>query len=115
MMKTDKRKIKARFKAPTRFRVKPVVTDPASDVQAAAFTRLKDRIVRQLLEQTPVTDQAEFLRQIVGEAEALAWATTFPVLFFPALVEEKTATARAWVERQDKIRVRSQAFVREAA
>ena len=95
-MKNTTRKLRPKFEAATRFRLKPVRAGVPTDTQAAAFTKLKDQLVRQLLEQTPATDHHEYLRQVVSEAEALAWATTFPVLVFPTLVEEKTATARAW-------------------
>lgn len=114
-MNDNNRKLRTRFEAETRFKLKPVVAETPPAAQAAAFTKLKDRLVRQLLEQAPAGNQNEFLRQVVTEAEALAWATTFPVLFFPELVEEKAVNARAWLERQEKIRARSQALVKEAA
>ncbi len=40
----------------------------------------------------------------LNEAEALAFQTPFPHLVFPALAEEKVASARQWAGRQERIR-----------
>ena len=42
----------------------------------------------------------QLLRLAVNEAEALAWQTEYPHLFFPALAVEKAQTAVSWHERQ---------------
>jgi len=39
----------------------------------------------------------------VNEAEALAWQTPYPHLFFPTLAQEKAAAASQWVIRQQRI------------
>ncbi len=46
----------------------------------------------------------QLLRTAVNEAEALAWQTPYPHLFFPALAEEKVAAAQQWAARQRSIR-----------
>ena len=44
------------------------------------------------------------LRLALNEAEALAWQTDFPHLFFPALATEKAQTAVTWHQRQRAVR-----------
>src|SRR5262245_31466317 len=48
------------------------------------------------------------VRGAVGEAEALAWSTPYPMLFLPELVEEKVAAARTYASRQESILRRQQ-------
>jgi len=43
------------------------------------------------------------LRRAANEAAALAWVTTFPLLVFPVLFEEKTALAVRQAARQARI------------
>lgn len=50
---------------------------------------------------------ANVLRLALNEAEALAWDTEFPQLFFPALATEKAQTAVAWAQRQRAVRRRA--------
>ncbi len=40
------------------------------------------------------------LKAAITEAEALAWQTPYPHLFFPELAQEKAAAAHQWVTRQ---------------
>ncbi|SRR6266404_531519 len=48
--------------------------------------------------------QEQVLRSALNEAEALAWQTPYPHLFFPVLAEEKAMSARRWAARQQMIR-----------
>src|SRR6266404_8764838 len=48
--------------------------------------------------------QEQILRTALNEAEALAWQTPYPHLFFPVLAEEKAMSARRWAARQQMIR-----------
>ena len=50
------------------------------------------------------------VRQAATEAEALAWATPYPLLFLPVLVEEKIEGARQWASRQREILERQTAL-----
>jgi hypothetical protein len=50
------------------------------------------------------------VRQAATEAEALAWATSYPLLFLPVLVEEKIEGARQWANRQREILERQKAL-----
>ena len=56
--------------------------------------------------------QDQLLRSALNEAEALAWQTPYPHLFFPVLAQEKAASVQNWVQRQQAIR---QATLRLAA
>ena len=50
----------------------------------------------------------------LNEAEALAWQTEFPQLFFPTLAMEKVQAVAAWQTRQQSVR-RPQLIFAEAA
>ena len=63
--------------------------------------------VRTLLEQEFSSlhwQQPRLFRLALNEAEALAWQTGFPHLFFPALAREKALALAAWHSRQQAIR-----------
>ena len=45
----------------------------------------------------------QILHSALTEAEALAWQTPFPHLFFPVLAEEKVSAARRWAARQEVV------------
>jgi len=51
-----------------------------------------------------MTGYEQLLKAAVNEAEALAWQTSYPHLFFPTLAEEKATEAQQWVARQRAIR-----------
>ena len=51
-----------------------------------------------------IGEHARLLRLALNEAEALAWQTDFPHLFFPALAAEKAETAVLWHQRQRALR-----------
>ena len=48
--------------------------------------------------------QEEVLRSALNEAEAIAWQTPYPHLFFPTLAEEKAISVRRWAVRQEMVR-----------
>lgn len=50
--------------------------------------------------------QQKLLDLALNEAEALAWQTPFPHLFFPTLAEEKARAVTEWRARQEAIRRR---------
>ncbi len=52
----------------------------------------------------PAAADERLLRLALTEAEALAWQTPYPHLFFPALAEEKAAAARRWTRRQQYLK-----------
>lgn len=57
----------------------------------------------------------ELVRFAVMEAEALAWASPFPLLLFPELASEKAATAERYYARQSRVWNRSAATLANAS
>ena len=57
-----------------------------------------------LLSEFRTTRELNLFKQAVNEAEALAWQTEYPHLFFPTLALEKIQTASAWQKRQQNLR-----------
>ena len=52
-------------------------------------------------------EHARVVRLALNEAEALAWQTNHPQLFFPALAAEKAEAAVKWHRRQRALRQRA--------
>jgi hypothetical protein len=104
-----------RFEPETHFEVAPIPPVPFRGTQESELERLKDRLLREWLQQT--TDEQLYapLRRAANEAAALAWFTPFPLLFFPGLLEEKARAALGQGARQRCIRVRSEGLLEEAA
>lgn len=46
----------------------------------------------------------QLLNQAIGEAEALAWQTPYPHLFFATLATEKVQAAAAWSAHQQHVK-----------
>jgi hypothetical protein len=53
-------------------------------------------------------------KQAVNEAEALAWQTPYPHLFFSSLAVEKVQAVAAWQTRQQSLRQRHSIFAKAA-
>jgi hypothetical protein len=72
-----------------------------------------DEIKRGLLSHygLALNGQERILHSALTEAEALAWQTPYPHLFFPVLAEEKVRAARRWVARQELVRRASSAVL----
>jgi hypothetical protein len=49
----------------------------------------------------------QLVRLALNEAEAAAWQTRYPHLFFPALATEKVRAVAAWNARQESVRENS--------
>ena len=64
----------------------------------ARLQRSRQAIFREFKDSFAVPEH--LLRLALNEAEAVAWQTGFPALFFPALATEKAQAAVAWQERQ---------------
>ena len=54
---------------------------------------------------------SNLFRLSLNEAEALAWQTGFPHLFFPSLADEKARAVVAWQQRQQTLRPAAEEFV----
>jgi hypothetical protein len=59
--------------------------------------------------ETGLRGHQELLKAAVTEAEALAWQTPYPHLFFPVLAEEKAAAVSRWAKHQSAVRHSTQA------
>jgi hypothetical protein len=103
-----------RFEPETRFEVTPVPAVPFRGTQETELDRLKARLLREWLRQTPDEQLCAPLRRAANEAAALAWFTPYPLLFFPGLFEEKASVALRQGARQQCIRNRSQSLLEEA-
>lgn len=102
-MKTNKITLEAEFGAETRFELAATPFRVTSDDE---FERLKSRLLAGRLQEAVTRGEAS-LRNAASEAAALAWTTPFPLLVFPALFEEKAATAILQARRQARILKRS--------
>ena len=103
-MNDRQKRLRTRFGPDTRFEV---ATVPFRVAAPSELEKLKDRLLQQLLEQARQPEQIVLLRRAANDALALAWATPYPVLLFPALLEEKAATALVQYRRQERIRQQS--------
>jgi hypothetical protein len=102
-MNTNQTRVPARFSPETRFELR---TGPPASFRATQeneFERLKNRLLAQQLAEIPALELNPPLRRAANEAAALAWAALYPLLVFPVLFEEKTATAVRHAERQARI------------
>jgi len=69
-----------------------------ADPVRKAVARVKQTVLGEFAGSTG--EHSRLLRLALNEAEALAWQTDFPHLFFPALATEKAQSTVAWHERQ---------------
>ena len=114
-MKSNYQRVRPRFAPETRFEVTPVPAAPFRGAVETQLDRLKDRLLLRLLNEAPEPELDTILRRAANEAAALAWLTPFPLLLFPALLEEKVQTARKRAIKQARVRQRSRALLAEAA
>ena len=91
-MKPGKQEVPARFAQETRFDLAPQFAQPFRGAQEEKFD---DAVQTEL--NTP-------LRRAANEAAALAWTTSFPLLVFPTLLEEKARQARLQLQKQKQVR-----------
>src|SRR5262245_26431323 len=78
----------------------------SAPVRGAAETELdnlKARLLQPLMEKTSDQDAEAALCRAGTEAAALAWTTPFPLLFLPALLDEKVDRAERYLARQKSI------------
>jgi hypothetical protein len=106
-MKPNYRRVLARFAPDTRFEVRPTPSAPFRVVEENDFERLKNRLLAARLNESPHPKHYSRLRRAANEAAALAWATAYPLLVFPALFEEKVSTALRYEKHQAWVRDRS--------
>jgi hypothetical protein len=80
---------------------------PTAHVGTSSLAHLKNRLLRETLEKSPAEPLANILRLAATEAEAQAWLTSFPLLTFPVLFEEKAWEVRSYLARQERLRART--------
>ena len=105
MKNMNKNQIRApkRFVPEARFEQRLAPPAPFRATRENEFDRLKNQLLTQQLSEIPVAELNTPLRHAANEAAALAWVTLYPLLVFPVLFEEKTATAVRQAERQARI------------
>ena len=111
-MKETTKRVRTKFAREVRFGVK---TTPFRAEQTNELERLKNRLLRQLLDDATNPEQNLLLRRAANDAAALAWVTGYPLLLFPTLLEEKARAALLQLERQARVRQRSRNLLLEAA
>jgi hypothetical protein len=75
------------------------------------FAELKDILLDELLDQTEVAGLKTRIELAANEAAGLAFTTEFPLLVFPALLEELTRRERTRSVRQQKIIAETEALL----
>ena len=103
----NRNRLPTRFAPETRFEVRPTPAAPFRAVEEDGLDRLKDRLLRARLYRLEEISQTAYVRRAANEAVALAWATPYPTLVFPALFDEKAEAALVQAKRQEDIRERS--------
>jgi hypothetical protein len=78
----------------------------------AGIEQTKERIAAEFRE--IVESNQKSFQLALNEAEALAWQTDYPQLFFPDLAMEKIQTVATWQTRQQSARQPQLAFARAA-
>jgi hypothetical protein len=104
--------VRTRFARPVRFNLDPI---PFRAKETTRLELLKDRLLKQLLNTAENAGQNIALRRAANDAAALAWVTEYPLLVFPALLEEKARTALIQYRRQARIRQATQNIALKAA
>ncbi len=105
-MKSDKKRLTGRHAARVRLTTR---SSPASRARAEANARLaelKDKLTRKHLA-GEYGQALPALQHAANDAASMAWASGFPLLVFPELLEERVSVARDQAARQDHIRRRS--------
>jgi hypothetical protein len=105
-------KLRARFAPEVYFDVDPVPFRAKKDIE---LENLKARLLQQLLGEIADPAQNTAVRRAANDAAALAWVTAYPLLVFPALLEEKARAALRQGRRQAGIRRRSANLLLQAA
>jgi hypothetical protein len=107
-MNNTKNRVRTRFARETRFPVTPVVAEPFTAARENELERLKERLLRQALEETNNTQLLAPLQRAANDATALAWTAGYPLLLLPVLFQEKAIAARLHTAKQQSILERTQ-------
>ena len=77
------------------------------------FAGLKDELLDGLLDQTDTIELRRRFKQVANEAAGIAWTTEFPLLVFPALLDELAKRERERASRQRAIRAKTEHLITE--
>ena len=91
-----------------RFAVVPTSPVPFRGTQDTEFERLKGRLLGRLLNEAEAAALYAPLRRAANDAAAMAWASGYPLLFLPALLEEKALSAHRQAAHQKRVLRRCQ-------
>ncbi|MGH7951291.1 MAG: hypothetical protein ACREFE_05155 [Limisphaerales bacterium] len=80
---------------------------------AAQIERAKNNIVAEFRETFKAHEQ--LLKHVINQADAMAWQTDYPHLFFPLLATEKIQSAVQWQTHQQLILLRDTSAIALAA
>ena len=114
-MNRQYRRVPTRFEPDARFELGLFTAVPFRGARELELERLKGRLLRQALSETPDPELNAPLRRAANEAAGAAWLTAYPLLVFPALFQEKTWLAQRQQANQRRIRARSQQLLQVAA
>ena len=93
------------FEAGDAFELFPILEPGVLEGQ---FANLKAVLLGSLLADTHTLNLEPRFELAANEAAALAWTTEFPLLVFPALLDELARRERARETRQQQIRAKSE-------
>ncbi len=114
-MNTVARKLTVRFDEAVGFEVQAKFQPDLGWKSVRELAVMKEKLLRQQLEEANDIQLYQPLRHAADEAASLAWATPFPLLFLPTLMEEKRLEVQTHAQRQHDIRQRSQSLLAMAA
>ena len=109
-----KKKLRLRFEPGNRFEVTPAPAAPFRGTQETELERLKAKLLGGLLGSAEAGLLPAY-RRAANDAAAVAWSTSFPLLVFPELLEEKAREARQRQQHQQAVLARSRRIMDVAA
>jgi len=113
-MNKKERRLPTKFAPETRFDLAPASAVPFRGTPDTELEQLKQRLLSQLLAESPGAALNAPLRRAANDAATLAWTTPCPLLVFPLLLDELAAVARLQALRQKRIRERSHDLLKES-
>ncbi len=99
------------FEIGSRYKILETPPVPFRAADQSEFEKLRNRLLRNKLQQTDVAGMASALRRAANDAAAAVERTGFPELLFPELFEERARAERDRALFQARLRIRSRAFL----
>lgn len=104
-------KLEARFSLETAYPLEPRFEAVRPSVDGNHFEQLKLHLLNSVLDEQREPARRKQLQLAANEAAALAWTTPYPLLFLPALFQEKARELREYNRRQEQVEETSQALL----